>query len=88
MWGKKGCLRQCRGFLSPRWCDLVPSPLSSGGHFFFKDEEFDSAYRTEQKRGRLYEFFAVISIIIAWLTSAYQSLKASLANPADIMRHE
>jgi len=93
--------------------------------FYFFDEDFDRAYRAEQKRGRLYKFFAAMSILIAWpaaylimhkwlqifayrvnihigffllsavltlliawITSGYQSIKASLADPVDSLRYE
>ena len=35
--------------------------------FYFFDEDFDRAYRAEQKRGQLFRFFAVLSILIACL---------------------
>ena len=35
--------------------------------FYFFDEDFDRAYRAEQKRGQLYKFFAAMSILIACL---------------------
>ena len=35
--------------------------------FYFFDEDFDRAYKTEQERGRLYKFFAAISILIGCL---------------------
>jgi len=35
--------------------------------FYFFDEDFDRAYKAEQERGRLYKFFAAISILIACL---------------------
>ena len=35
--------------------------------FYFFDEDFDRAYKSEQKRGELYKFFAAMSILIACL---------------------
>ncbi len=31
---------------------------------------------------------AVLTLFIAWITSSYQSIKASLANPVDSLRYE
>jgi len=31
---------------------------------------------------------AILTLLIAWLTSSFQSLKASLANPVDSLRYE
>ncbi len=67
---------------------LIAFPLGAIGAYFLMDTWLDNfAYRTSIS---IWPFITagIISLFIAWLTVSYQSLKAAVIDPVEVIRYE